>query len=163
MWLYVDAQGDEQGPFAATQMQQWAAHHQLPPETLVRHVSEAQGSRRPLHTVVHLGGSTAAPTDPMAERVAIPTDQAEGRALKAARLDASAPGRKYDEYVAIGNFNIANGRFTPQHRVGDAYWASKSLPPDRAGRMMAHYFDFEQWQDRKNQRKHAASRVQSGR
>jgi hypothetical protein len=42
-------------------------------------------------------------------------------------------------------FNVANGRFTGE--TPEQHWRSKNVPTDREGRMMAHYFDFEAYQN----------------
>ena len=54
-------------------------------------------------------------------------------------------------HVAAGGFSQTTGGF--KTLGGDAYWESKALPPDRAGRMMAHYFDHDEWQEQMNARK----------
>ena len=56
LWLYVDASGSEQGPFAAWQVAAWYQASQLPPTTMIRHVSDRTRQYRPLSTVPQLGG-----------------------------------------------------------------------------------------------------------
>lgn len=149
-WMYEDAQGAEQGPFAATQMQQWLQHGYLPPTTRVRHARDTSGAYKLLGAVPQLGGRVAAPlaepssTDEASESIADALD----RSLAAQR---AAGG--FQEYMAVGTW--VNGRFVPADRAGDAHFTAKGLAPDRAGRQMQHYFDHDRWQDEMNARKAA--------
>jgi small GTP-binding protein len=85
-------------------------------------------------------------------------------AVASHRLTSAPPLRRpqFEEYVSVGSFNSRTGRFTPEVLAGDKYWDAKGLPPDRAGRQMAHYFDEESWQQQMNARK-AASKVRPAR
>ncbi|KAL1526673.1 hypothetical protein AB1Y20_015376 [Prymnesium parvum] len=149
LWIYEDAQGVEQGPFTATMMMQWHQHHFLPSTTRVRHVRDPVGAYKLLGAVPLLGGRVA-PPDPVAN----PTDSQTQVIVDAVEHSLSAPKRGYEDYVAKGTW--VNGRFVPAERAGDAHFTSKGLAPDRAGRMMAHYFDHDNWQEEMNARKAAA-------
>jgi len=57
----------------------------------------------------------------------------------------------YKEYAVQGGFNPLSGKFQAQD--AGAYFTSKGIPSDRDQRMMAHYFDFETYQQQMNANK----------
>jgi hypothetical protein len=55
------------------------------------------------------------------------------------------PALTYQDYSSLGGFNPHSGKFAATTEA--AYWSTKGLPEDRAGRQMAHYFDVDAYQE----------------
>jgi len=50
------------------------------------------------------------------------------------------------EYKQKTYINVLNGR--TQANPTDAYWAAKGIPNDPSGRMLAHYLDIDEYQEK---------------
>jgi hypothetical protein len=65
--------------------------------------------------------------------------------------DPSAGTVQYTQMAGFGR----GGRWQGSSMMGpvgtEAYWQKKGLASDSAGRQMAHYFDFDAWQEERNQ------------
>lgn len=155
LWIYEDSQGIEQGPFTATQMQLWHQYNFLPPTTRVRHVREQRGVFKLLGAVPQLCGNRhppeALPAMDGIDHVDIVDSVSQAIADEVERNLGTR--NSFEDYRVVGTW--VNGRFTPADRAGDAHFTAKGLPPDREGRMMAHYFDHDKWQEEMNARKAA--------
>jgi hypothetical protein len=54
-------------------------------------------------------------------------------------------------YTAQASFGLTTGRFAqPGVTSRDQYFTDKGIPTNRDERMMAHYFDESNWQDKRN-------------
>ena len=147
LWLYVDASGSEQGPFAAWQVAAWYQASQLPPTTMIRHVSDRTRQYRPLSTVPQLGGvapsaGAVAETLPPAQKA---LRQAEAEGLTLLRSESSSTGykgvhfnskssaiRPYQAKVQRGGKNVSLGTFATAEEAALAYarastWASTAV------------------------------------
>jgi len=55
---------------------------------------------------------------------------------------------KFQDYAVKGTFNSQTGKF--QKDEGGTHFEQKGIPHDRDARMMAHYFDMNQYQQHMN-------------
>ena len=108
LWLYIDAQGKEQGPFAASQVMAWAQARYLPPETSVRHVMERGKTYRPLSSVPQLGGvapaAAAGAAGPGGGEVSVLDLDAAAAALPDAQAQEA---RRLDKILGPGASRVA--------------------------------------------------------
>lgn len=113
-------------------------------------MQDSSGLYKLLGAVPQLGGAQTEYADGVAHQV--PTRAGAVVDTFGRSLQHESNGQSgYQDYRVIGTWT--NGRFTPADRAGDAHFTSKGLAPDREGRMMAHYFDHDRWQEEMNARK----------
>lgn len=165
VWYFVDVSGREQGPFAQTQMNLWVAHGHLPPDTLVRHLSEPLERRRKIGEVPMLGGGGRAPVASAASTAAAGAaahapygaEQPPGGVSgNGAQTQLPAYTTHYREYAVLGGFSMTgsrSGKFVAPEMSGEKYFEAKGIPKHRDERQMGHYFDFNEWQEQMNARK----------
>mmetsp|Transcript_16942 Transcript_16942/g.25425 ORF Transcript_16942/g.25425 Transcript_16942/m.25425 type:complete len:546 (-) Transcript_16942:85-1722(-) len=58
------------------------------------------------------------------------------------------PKSNVNPYAAMASFNKRSGRFS--HVGAMSHWQNIGRPEDSAGRQMSYYFDFNNWQDKRN-------------
>jgi hypothetical protein len=148
-YLYVDAFGTEQGPFALDVMRAWACAGALLPGTLVR--TPSQPAHAPLSAWPALSAASHVACAPpsaaqLRRKAALEPPPDRGAAWQAGAapplpgLGAAAAGSA--DYVVRGSFNVRTGRFVAAADV-HTHRKGPGLPTDRADRQLAHYFDVE--------------------
>jgi len=137
-WFYLDAEGNKQGPFMTTEIRDWFIDGFFTRELKVKRVYEENFSRmsdrdefknlkqKPIRHISYLNDYYADPNwsfyqGPPASNV--PDD---------------------GSYAQNALFNL-NGKFATTD--ANTHWRKKGLPEDKEGRMMAHYFDVESYQE----------------
>eukprot|EP01128_Nolandella_sp_AFSM9_P008169 TRINITY_DN4729_c0_g1_i1.p1 TRINITY_DN4729_c0_g1~~TRINITY_DN4729_c0_g1_i1.p1 ORF type:complete len:301 (+),score=44.12 TRINITY_DN4729_c0_g1_i1:105-905(+) len=161
-WLYLDSFGKRQGPFETAEMQEWRYEGYLTGDLQVRRVHEENFGPlkdrailsqapppRPAYYVPPVQLSTYTAPDPVSSTSAITTPY---------QAPVSRPPRD-GSYVQSAAFSTLGGRFKAQ--TPQEHWSSKGLADDKAGRMMAHYFDVDSYQQ-EMQEKARAEALESG-
>jgi len=145
-WFYQDSFAQKQGPFSFREMFMWWKSGYFQDTLLVRTiwqdhfiplVQTPQFWGAPIKLVERIEREH----DESARRAEIPAPNANSSNTD----EGSTPSEpiKYETYVVTGGFNPITGRF--QKDDSSSYFASKGLPSDRDSRMMAHYFDYNQY------------------
>jgi len=146
-WFYQDSFAQKQGPFSFREMFMWWKSGYFQDTLLVR--TSWQDHFIPLVQTPQFWGAPIKLVERIEReheeslrRAEIPAPNANSSNSDDPSSTPSEP-TKYETYVVTGGFNPITGRF--QKDDSNAYYASKGLPSDRDTRMMAHYFDYNQY------------------
>jgi len=148
-WFYMDSNGLKQGPFSFKEMFLWWKGGYFPSELLVRTVWEEK-----FEQLGNLPEFYSAPVR-LIERIEkeqedqvkqgnieVPMVPTYYEPNKDEEHQPPLKNPKFQEYAVKGTFNSLTGKF----QSGEGFFEGKGLPVDRDARMMAHYFDFSQYQ-----------------
>eukprot|EP01120_Amphizonella_sp_Union-15-10_P000721 TRINITY_DN10751_c0_g1_i1.p1 TRINITY_DN10751_c0_g1~~TRINITY_DN10751_c0_g1_i1.p1 ORF type:complete len:279 (-),score=71.00 TRINITY_DN10751_c0_g1_i1:84-920(-) len=164
-WLYLDAEGKRQGPFSTIEMKEWWIGGFFDPNLLVKRVQEndylkisERSEFRQLdrsgsvHSMYHYDyyGVPESIYNPTSDN---PTDNVD-LGFPPDSFGDLTPTEYVDEfgYEQKGFFNTKTGRFQSSGDYSN-HWEKKGLPSDRDGRMMAHYFDLDAYQEQMREAK----------
>jgi len=155
-WFYIDSSGNPQGPFTSKEMKEWFIAGFFYETTMVKRINDLDYlpiSECPEFQHCELSStvvSTSFYTNTLPQEVAPPKTEN----LQPAYEDFYSP---YDDPTAFDPngtfaqtafFNSHTGRFTPT----SSYHASKG-PDDRDGRMLSHYLNIEEYQEKMREAK----------
>jgi len=146
-WLYVDSNGERQGPYTTKEMKEWYVAGFFTDQLLVKRVidpdflpifEQDEFKRLEQKTVTQLsytqyntqfappsGATPVATFEPHAENAFEPMNPAN--------------------YSQKASFTTLGGRFSSADH--SSYWDRKGIPSDKAGRMLSHYLDIDAYQE----------------
>lgn len=144
-YFYQDALGLKQGPFSFKEMFLWWKGGYFADTLLVRTIWEDH-----MIPLIQIPQFWNAPIK-LVERIEKEHEESLRRGVEIPAVNysteetsqASTDAPKYETYVVTGGFNPITGKF--QKDDSSSHFASKGLPADRDSRMMAHYFDYNQY------------------
>jgi len=146
-WFYQDGLGLKQGPFSFREMFLWWKGGYFADTLLVRTTWEDH-----MTPLIQIPQFWNAPIK-LVERIEKEHEESLRRGVEVpaanysseetSQTSTSIDAPKYETYVVTGGFNPLTGKF--QKDDSSSHFASKGLPADRDTRMMAHYFDYNQY------------------
>jgi len=151
-WLYVDTAGKRQGPFSTAEMKEWWIAGFFDQNLMVKRVQESEFQKigeRPEFNVLDRSGSVhSSYYYNSTDAIYTPSEETEPVVVpQNIEPDLFDPyAFEEPEYEQKGFFNVKTGRFQSSGEYTN-HWQKKGLPTDRDGRMMAHYFDLDAYQE----------------
>jgi len=151
-WFYLDSSDNPQGPFTSKEMKEWFIAGFFFETTMVKRINDTdylpisdckefkqlELSSSVVSTDIYYNYQTGPTTHKMMES-----------SLPVGPYFDPSPYAYEEEpdkgtYSQTAFFNTQTGKFTPT----SSYYASRGIPEDRAGRMLAHYLDVDDYQER---------------
>jgi len=158
-WFYLDHEAMKQGPFLTTEMRDWFVDGFFTRDLKVRRVYEEEFSRigdrdefkglkqKPIRHMSYFNDYYADPNWNYFNQP--PSAPSSSNSTTPNPPVNNAPEKEEGSYSQKAMFNLG-GKFAQGQGQGGgnmSYWKMKGLPEDREGRMMANYFDVEQYQE----------------
>jgi len=167
-WLYIDSSGSRQGPFLTRDMQSWYQTGFIIDSLLVRRVDQTDYTPLAQHSILkqppkplkHNVTPHVVPSSAYSQYYNAAAYQMNPSAGFEEFLSGQTPGDQYHgssepdvpgSYSQKVFFTQLGGRFKAQDP--NAYWESKGLATDKAGRQMSSFFDVDKYQDEMNIKK----------
>jgi len=158
-WFYIDSSGIPQGPFSSKEMKEWFIAGFFFDNTLVKRINDPDYepiSGCELFKHCELSSNVVSTdiyttTQNNQEVIKLP-EKLESKSTLSTRFNPCYDPVPYYEddseekglYTQTAFFNTHNGRFTPVN----SYYAARGIPEDRDGRMLSHYLDIDEYQEK---------------
>jgi hypothetical protein len=152
-WFYLDSSNNPQGPFTSKEMKGWFIAGFFFESTMVRRIKETVYTpimEREEFKQCDIS-STVVSTDIYSRNDANTAKSAHSGfgSDKYEYFHADESLTEKTDGYAQSAFFTDNGKFMPTN----SYYASRGIPEDRAGRMLAHYLDMDAYQEKMRQSK----------
>jgi len=154
-WFYLDSNELKQGPFSFKEMFLWWKGGYFPNELLVKTIWDEdfrelgqipEFYNAPIRLIERIEKEQEEQVKQ--GHIEVPMVPTYYEPNKDEEHPAPLKNPKYQDYAVKGTFNSLTGKF--QKEEGGTYFEQKGIPGDRDARMMAHYFDMNQYQQHMN-------------
>jgi len=149
-WFYIDSSGNPQGPFTSKEMKEWFIAGFFYETTMVKRINDqdyvsisecVEFKHCELSSTVV---STSFYTNTLPQEVISPPKTENSHYAYEDSSAYSAYDDPHGNFAQSAYFNSHSGRFMPT----STYHTSKLLPDDREGRMLSHYLNIDEYQEK---------------